>query len=871
VYKGNKEIVLFLIENGADVNAEGRSRDLPIEAAYTRRDHEMAQLLAEKGTDPNHKGKSDWTTLGYAIFRRLPKTAEILVEKGGDPTLGEINRKSPIKMAVSKGYREVVDLMLKKRPELAASESVLRELMQEAAASGQMEMVSYLIGKGGNIKWVMNSSAMREAARNGHIQTFDLLDSRSIELKGDFLNAALTGAAEGHQEELVRRFLKKGAHPEGDYEYRGGLVMRVTERGTPEILQLLLENGASPNVRRRDSRRMAENQPLKVALEKNLARKVRLLVQHDASLNIWANNARPLECAIRQGMIEEARLMVEKGADIDAQHCAALSAAIRTKEAEFVRYLLDKGASLVDKERNPRTPAFVADAIKHGNREIAVMLIKAGADVNTPGISSPLCSAAELGDKELVGILIEAGADPAIVVKNRLSPLAGAVAGGNREIVEMFLDLGADVNGAPGDSDDTGKRTTPLIVAAWHKNTELAELLIMKGADVNYGSGWNALFAALAADDTKMIELLVKHGANLEAKGNEDMTPLILAASKGNFAASELLLKLGSDPNAKDRWGGTALHRACSHRASAELIELLLKNGAKVDAVTDYGYTPLMNCCSSGDIRIARLLISSGADVNHSTDGASPLSMALRSNREDIAKMLEEQGAKLTDQGALFIISHRNGAIPKASDIELLSRFDRVDFSTPSGNAVWRRAVMSLVVEYAKLLMKKGADPSSVDPRKRPMIFLALDEEFASREVAKLFPGADYSTPGDLTPMETWEYHKRFQDKMIITLLEAGADPDAKGPRNETLLHIGAQTGRTDLMKALFRADADVNADDGFGSTPLHWAVKAKKVEAVELLLQNGADPALKDKQGKKPIDYARDEKITEMLKQAGK
>ena len=79
---------------------------------------------------------------------------------------------------------------------------------------------------------------------------------------------------------------------------------------------------------------------------------------------------------------------------------------------------------------------------------------------------------------------------------------------------------------------------------------------------------------------------------SLGANANEGFTPLHLAAVKNDFARAEVLLKAGADPNAKNNDGYTPLHLAVGVNAS-KAAEVLLKAGADPNAKNNTGFTPL--------------------------------------------------------------------------------------------------------------------------------------------------------------------------------------------------------------------------------------------------------------------------------------
>lgn len=77
----------------------------------------------------------------------------------------------------------------------------------------------------------------------------------------------------------------------------------------------------------------------------------------------------------------------------------------------------------------------------------------------------------------------------------------------------------------------------------------------------------------------------------------------------------------------------------------------------------------------------------------------------------------------------------------------------------------------------------------------------------------------------------------------VISLLEAGVDPNTQGFYETRMLHIASQMGLTEIAKHLIAAGADVNPRNGELKTPLHLAAMYCRPEVVELLLNEGADP----------------------------
>ncbi|HVS35085.1 MAG TPA: ankyrin repeat domain-containing protein [Gemmataceae bacterium] len=79
----------------------------------------------------------------------------------------------------------------------------------------------------------------------------------------------------------------------------------------------------------------------------------------------------------------------------------------------------------------------------------------------------------------------------------------------------------------------------------------------------------------------------------------------------------------------------------------------------------------------------------------------------------------------------------------------------------------------------------------------------------------------------------------------VKTLLDGGADVNAKNPYGATALHFAADKGYIEVVKVLLKHKADVNVKDTFyKASPLDWAVMRGRTEVVGALLEAGADGA---------------------------
>ena len=104
---------------------------------------------------------------------------------------------------------------------------------------------------------------------------------------------------------------------------------------------------------------------------------------------------------------------------------------------------------------------------------------------------------------------------------------------------------------------------------------------------------------------------------------------------------------------------------------------------------------------------------------------------------------------------------------------------------------------------------------------------------------------------------------RNTRTKVITSLLEGGADVNARAENDVTPLHMAAiENTNPEVIRVLLGAGADVNAKTGESVTPLHLAAMDNtNPEVVEVLLESGADAKIRDAGGCSPLDMAEENK----------
>ena len=173
-------------------------------------------------------------------------------------------------------------------------------------------------------------------------------------------------------------------------------------------------------------------------------------------------------------------------------------------------------------------------------------------------------------------------------------------------------------------------------------------VLLKAGADAN-ASGQDLLtplhLAALRGN-AHIAQILIDKGANVSAASVSDNTPLHYAALRGNAHIAQILIDKGANVSATDQDLLTPLHLAALQK-NAQIAQVLIAHGADVNAKTSYGRTPLHLAASIGNVDMATTFIDLGADVNATDhEGQTPLSyLAGLEKNVDIAQILIEHGA----------------------------------------------------------------------------------------------------------------------------------------------------------------------------------------------------------------------------------
>ncbi|MFH1115038.1 MAG: ankyrin repeat domain-containing protein [Pseudomonadota bacterium] len=309
---------------------------------------------------------------------------------------------------------------------------------------------------------------------------------------------------------------------------------------------------------------------------------------------------------------------------------------------------------------------------------------------------------------------------------------------------------------------------------------------------------------------------------------------LLLAAKSGNLKMVMGLLEDRAYVNCRDDSTNDTPLILAARYGRINVVETLIKKGAKVNEANSEGNTAVMAAAENGHCATVDRLLNNEASVNkQNRNGEKALTLAARNGHTDVAERLMAAKANVKARNDL-----------RSTPLILASRFGH----TP----------------MVKLLLQHGSDPNAVDKMHRSALSLAA--RFGHAEIVKLLLGhgarVEFEESDARASDSTADRHflrtvLNGDAEKTRKLLKGGAVLKAATGAGDEPLTLAAGLGYADVVKVLLDSGADVNKAAGYKSTPLKWAAMNGFTDTVRLLLDRGARVNVRDKGGATPLIYA--------------
>ena len=409
--------------------------------------------------------------------------------------------------------------------------------------------------------------------------------------------------------------------------------------------------------------------PLMLAAKYGHIGLVKVLLANGALINLAASDgATALHVAAQEGHADLVQLLLQSGAALDTADGGgwnALTYATDGGHTNIIQMLIEAGAVIgkADIDGGAMPAASMVDGL---NKEVEELISLCGGinGHHKQGGGTPLIIAAG-GNAQSVRALIELGAELDQADTTGCTALHWAANEGYNDIIRIILDAGAKagIKTAALINRRDKKGFTALMHAAGQGHVHTLEMLVRHGADINQANdfGHTALITAASEGKVECVQALISFGARLDQAQNDGKTALFSAASMGSTSIITMLINAAAAAgiqadafvNHTDNEGDTALKSAVS-RCDTQTMLLLIQKGARLDHVDNKGYTVLMSAAHNISADILNMILNAGVSagikadalVNHSSgDGSTVLTLAAKYHNWKAVDALIKSGA----------------------------------------------------------------------------------------------------------------------------------------------------------------------------------------------------------------------------------
>jgi uncharacterized protein len=354
---------------------------------------------------------------------------------------------------------------------------------------------------------------------------------------------------------------------------------------------------------------------------------------------------------------------------------------------------------------------------------------------------------------------------------------------------------------------------------------------------------------------------------------------LIDAVKNDDAIAVRSLIARHVDVNATESDGSTALHWA-AQRGNLEIANLLLSAGANAKAANRYRVTPLFLAATNGNAAIIERLLKAGADPNGtSEEGETALMTASLTGKTDALRVLLTAGANVNaaepikGQTALMWAAAEGNA--SAADL-LIEVGANLAAKSKSGFTPLLFAIRNGHTDTVKVLLDRGANVNDVAPDKTSALNMAVVNAYFELAGVLLDHGADPNAPDPRgSALHTLAFLRKpgadgaagvgntpkgpppptgnlSAIQLAKKLLERGANPNVRISWEERPFAKEGGTMRNPPLIQLGRHYLTYN-----GATPFYIAAHNGDVEYMRLLAQHGADANIKNALNISPLIVA--------------
>lgn len=577
----------------------------PLHLATIYNHRGFAKFLLENGADTEAQDINGSTPLHEACRYGRTEIARDLLEANAKVNSQDSLCKTPLLLIIPEEQRlDIYKLLIDYKADLNHKDMFGDTILHTAAMINlDCDVLEILFNAGAdvNIRNKKGNTALATAIEHNLKSQIEFYVNHGADIHAEDSNhvtpyTRVLMANDGLFESLINSSTINSVDSEGNTP----LLIAIKMNASISKIKYLITLRSNINARNREG-----NSALYYAVKDNMKEIGVLLLENDA--NIFSANTQdisPLKLALTTAkndwLINSKTIMASDGSGNTALHYCA-----EWKLIKSVEYLVQKGAVINAKNANGQTPLF--SAAKSDDVTIIKTLISKGADINARDNlgSNPLHTAVRWNALKSAATLIDLGIDPDKPNIAGKTPLAEAAIEGNYDMAALLLSKGA----SPNIYDSQGR--TALVDGIKGGQSKMVSLLLNNGANpqIQDMNGRTPFHEAVETENLEIIQILSKK-SNPLSRDKEGKTPLSISFKK---KASIMNAVLGNDINITDSDGNTPIHIAVSAKSGSKILSSLIKKGYPFDTRNSSGYTPLALAVINNEIDAANTLLENGA------------------------------------------------------------------------------------------------------------------------------------------------------------------------------------------------------------------------------------------------------------------
>lgn len=337
-YSGLTQLLEFLLNNNADINADGGRWSNALQAASVIGNTAGVKLLLDRGANVNIKDGECHGALCAASHEGHENVVRLLLIKSHDSTI----LMGAFQTALHKGHEAIAKLLFDKLIDAEMQCDQFDTAFELASGAGKEDMVKLLLNKNVDVN-ACGGRALRAASLHGRQHIVKLLLSNNADVNARGERALRVASFTGYKH-IIELQLRNNANVNTHCGQGTTALQEASRGGNEAVVRLLLENKADVN---------AQSEiyctALKIASWEGHTAIVELLLDNDANINLqYGNTGTALQAASFQGHKEVVQLLLRKGANVHlscGNYGTALEAASRQGHPEIIEMLLKAGAT----------------------------------------------------------------------------------------------------------------------------------------------------------------------------------------------------------------------------------------------------------------------------------------------------------------------------------------------------------------------------------------------------------------------------------------------------------------------------------------------------------------------------------------------